>query len=49
MVTPITASFGVSTFPRHGVDGSQLLQAADAALYVSKLDGRNRVSVAPVC
>jgi diguanylate cyclase (GGDEF)-like protein len=48
-VTPITASFGVSTFPRHGVDGTQLLQAADGALYVSKSDGRNRVSVAPMC
>lgn len=49
VVTPITASFGVSSFPRHGTDATELLQAADAALYVSKSDGRNRVSVAPVC
>ena len=49
VVTPITASFGVSTFPRHGVDASQLLQAADAALYASKSDGRNKVTIAPVC
>jgi diguanylate cyclase (GGDEF)-like protein len=43
----VTASFGVSAFPTHGVELEPLLLAADAALYSSKSAGRNRVSVAP--
>jgi diguanylate cyclase (GGDEF)-like protein len=44
----ITVSIGVAAFPEHGHDGHALLQAADAALYQAKRDGRDRVSVAPL-
>lgn len=43
----VTISIGVATFP--GVDaknGDSLVEAADKALYVSKQNGRNRVTVA---
>jgi diguanylate cyclase (GGDEF)-like protein len=40
----VSASIGVSMFPRHGSDTAQLLHAADAAMYVSKRNGRNLVS-----
>lgn len=43
----VTASFGIATFPAHGVELEPLLLAADAALYSSKSGGRNRVSIAP--
>jgi diguanylate cyclase (GGDEF)-like protein len=42
----VTASFGVAIYPQHAVDGAELIQAADAALYESKRAGRNRVSLA---
>jgi len=42
----ITASFGVAGFPVHGSQPEALLQAADAALYTSKREGRDRVTVA---
>lgn len=41
-----TISAGVAVFPRDGVTGEALLQAADAALYRAKLAGRDRVMVA---
>jgi diguanylate cyclase (GGDEF)-like protein len=44
----ITVSIGVAAFPEHGPDGHALLQAADAALYQAKRDGRDCVSVAPL-
>jgi diguanylate cyclase (GGDEF)-like protein len=47
-IGPITVSIGVAAFPEHGHDGHALLQAADAALYQAKRDGRDRVSVAPL-
>jgi diguanylate cyclase (GGDEF)-like protein len=40
-----TFSAGVATFPEHGLTGEEILQAADEALYRSKNNGRNRVSM----
>lgn len=44
----ITASVGVSALPNHGITEKELLQAADAALYRAKREGRDRVAVAEV-
>jgi predicted signal transduction protein with EAL and GGDEF domain len=40
----VSASIGISMFPDHGANTAQLLHAADAAMYASKRNGRNRVS-----
>jgi diguanylate cyclase (GGDEF)-like protein len=40
---PITASFGVASFPTEAMDKTALVAAADAALYRAKRGGRNRV------
>ncbi|CAN5278119.1 EAL domain-containing protein [soil metagenome] len=37
----ISACIGVSHFPRHGAEADTLMQAADAAMYAVKSDGRN--------
>ena len=42
----ITASVGVAALPDHGMSEKELLQAADAALYRAKREGRDRVVVA---
>ena len=42
----ITASIGVAALPDHRMKGRALLQAADAALYWAKREGRDRVIVA---
>jgi diguanylate cyclase (GGDEF)-like protein/PAS domain S-box-containing protein len=42
----LTVSVGVAELPTHGTDGKQLLEAADAALYRAKREGRDRVFVA---
>ena len=42
----VTVSFGAAEFPRHGRDLESLLKVADAALYRSKQDGRDRVTLA---
>ena len=40
---PITASFGVASYPAQAPDKTSLIAAADAALYRAKRGGRNRV------
>ncbi|MEW6068697.1 MAG: diguanylate cyclase [Nitrospirota bacterium] len=42
----ITLSFGVAAFPDHGLIGEAILLAADKALYISKHEGRDRVTIA---
>lgn len=42
----ITVSIGVSSYPAHADNGVSLVQAADAALYRAKSEGRNRVLIA---
>lgn len=42
----ITASVGVASYPYDAGDASELLEIADAAMYHSKRDGRDRVSFA---
>jgi diguanylate cyclase (GGDEF)-like protein len=41
-----TASMGVATYPMHGTSYEQLFEAADSALYQSKSQGKNRVTLA---
>src|SRR5207237_7089689 len=40
------ASVGIAVFPQHGTDSEDLQRAADGALYRSKREGKNRISVA---
>ena len=42
----VGASVGISVFPQHGTDAEDLQRAADGALYHSKREGKNRISVA---
>lgn len=42
----ITGSFGIAMFPAHGTNVTEILKAADAALYRAKQDGRNCVRIA---
>src|SRR4029078_1399043 len=42
---PVTASFGVATFPDDALDGETLMRLADRALYAAKQNGRDRVAV----
>lgn len=44
----ISSSIGIAIFPEHGQDENHLLQSADAAMYLAKENGRNRVQVAAV-
>ncbi len=39
----ITVSIGVATYPQHANSPEGLVEAADAALYAAKRDGRNRI------
>jgi diguanylate cyclase (GGDEF)-like protein len=43
----VTISLGVAVFPAHAADPERLVAAADAALYDSKHNGRNRVTLCP--
>jgi diguanylate cyclase (GGDEF)-like protein len=43
---PVTVSIGVAEFPEHGTTRDALVRAADAALYLAKQRGRNRVQSA---
>jgi len=45
-IGPVTASFGVAVFPRHGDSADELLKSADRALYAAKHAGRNQVLAA---
>lgn len=38
----MTASIGISLFPDHGIEGGQLLQQADCAMFAAKRNGKNR-------
>ena len=38
----VSASMGISVFPRDGSDAEQLLRQADQAMYQAKQHGRNR-------
>ncbi len=43
---PVTISLGVADFPHHAASRDELVRAADSALYVAKLNGRNRIETA---
>ena len=43
----VTVSIGVASLPMHGSSWSRVMKAADEALYASKHNGRNQVTVAP--
>jgi diguanylate cyclase (GGDEF)-like protein len=42
---PTTISIGIATYPEHGDEFETLAKNADRALYDSKAQGRNRVTV----
>jgi hypothetical protein len=42
---PLTVSAGVATFPDDAADVEQLIKRADEALYRSKAEGKNRVTL----
>jgi diguanylate cyclase (GGDEF)-like protein len=43
---PVTISLGVADFPSHSKNRDELVRAADSALYVAKVNGRNRIETA---
>jgi len=47
-LSPVTVSLGVAAYPDHGNSTERLLQASDAAAYMAKSEGGDRVMVARV-
>jgi diguanylate cyclase (GGDEF)-like protein len=45
LVEPFTASFGIAVMPFHATSSESLARRADAACYLAKERGRNRVEV----
>ncbi|MFC5381841.1 diguanylate cyclase [Aquipuribacter nitratireducens] len=43
---PVSASIGIAAYPQHGTTGTDLMRAADRALYEAKEAGRDRARVA---
>jgi diguanylate cyclase (GGDEF)-like protein len=41
----VGASIGMAVFPEHGQEGAELLKCADLALYLSKAQGRGKISL----
>lgn len=41
----ISASIGLASYPEHYIEPESLIESADQAVYVSKKNGRNRVSI----
>lgn len=41
----VTSSIGLAAFPTHGGNDADLIRAADQAMYLSKVSGRNKVSL----
>jgi len=48
VIAPITVSIGVAVFPRHALTGTEVLDAADEALYAAKAAGRDTFVLASV-
>jgi hypothetical protein len=46
LLIPVTVSIGVAVFPRHATNGSEVLDAADEALYAAKTAGRDTYALA---
>ena len=46
MLRGVTVSVGVAAYPAHGKTASDLLRAADTAMYAAKRQGRDRVETA---
>jgi diguanylate cyclase (GGDEF)-like protein len=42
----VTVSSGLASFPQHGTNAADLIEAADKALYQAKRQGRNQVAIA---
>jgi diguanylate cyclase (GGDEF)-like protein len=42
----LTASFGVAAYPEHGLTSKELIQRADAAMYMAKDASKNAVALA---
>jgi len=43
---PLSASVGIAAYPEHAIGTDQLERLADAALYVAKRSGRDRIEIA---